>query len=116
MPRREAPRRTPAARHHVYVIELSRDVLRHAKFRRANPNHDPAKPCLYVGMTGLDPETRFARHRYGVKDNPYVRRYGRRLRPDLYDGLNPLPFATAQRMERVLAQELRADGFAVWQH
>ena len=105
----------PPARHHVYVIELSRDVLRHAKFRRANPQHDPAKPCLYVGMTGLDPETRFERHRYGVKDNPYVRRYGIRLRPDLYAELNPLTYAAAQRMERVLAGELRADGYAVWQ-
>jgi hypothetical protein len=116
MPRREPARRRSPARHHVYVIELSREVLKHPKFRRANPHHDPAKPCLYVGMTGLDPETRFDRHRYGVKDNPYVHRYGLRLRPDLYAGLNPLPYVTAQRMERVLAGELRADGYAVWQH
>jgi hypothetical protein len=108
-------RRPPPARHHVYVIELSRDVLQHAKFRRANPDHDPTKPCLYVGMTGLDPETRFERHRYGVKDNPFARRYGLRLRPDLYAELNPLPYASAQRMERVLASQLRADGYAVWQ-
>ncbi len=77
------------ARHHVYVIELDPAVLQHAKFRTANPDHDPRKPALYVGMTGLDPETRFERHKYGVKDNAYVRRYGMRLRPDLYAGLNP---------------------------
>jgi hypothetical protein len=115
MPPRERRRRSPA-RHHVYVIELSRDVLSHPRFRRANPRHDPRKPCLYVGMTGLDPETRFDRHRYGVKDNPYVRRYGVRLRPDLYADLNPLPYAEAQHMERVLARQLRADGYAVWQN
>lgn len=115
MPPRRPRRRTPP-RHHVYVIQLAPEVLRHRKFRAANPYHDPAKECLYVGMTGLDPATRFARHRYGVKDNPYVRKYGRRLRPDLYAGLNPLPYAEAQRMERVLARELRADGYAVWQH
>ena len=103
------------ARHHVYVIELDAAVLEHAKYRAANPHHDPRKPALYVGMTGLDPETRFERHKYGVKDNTYVRRYGVRLRPDLYAELNPLPYTEAQRMERVLAQALRSDGYAVWQ-
>ena len=110
---RGATRRAP--RHHVYVIELDPAALTHAKFRAANPNHDPRKPPLYVGMTGLDPETRFERHKYAVKDNAYVRRYGVRLRPDLYAGLNPLPYAEAQHMERVLARELRHDGYAVWQ-
>jgi len=56
------------ARHHVYVIELDAAVLEHAKYRAANPHHDPRKPALYVGMTGLDPETRFQRHKYGVKE------------------------------------------------
>jgi len=97
------------------VIELDPAVLKHAKFRAANPNRDSRKPPLYVGMTGLDPEIRFERHKYGVRDNRYVRRYGVRLRPDLYAGLNPLPYAEAQRMEWVLACELRSDGYAVWQ-
>ena len=97
------------------MIELDRATLKHPKFRAANPNHDPQKPPLYVGMTGLDPATRFERHKYGVKDNSYVRRYGVRLRPDLYAGLNPLTYVEAQRMERVLARELRNDGWAVWQ-
>ena len=109
------PAKRAPARHHVYVIELDRTVLKHAKFRAANPHARSVKPPLYVGMTGLDPETRFERHRYGVKDNAYVRRYGLRLRPDLYEGLNPLPYKEAQRMEAVLARQLRADGFAVWQ-
>jgi len=96
------------ARHHVYVIELDRSVVEHAKFCAANPP-------LYVGMTGVDPATWFERHKYGVKVNHYVRRYGVRLRPDLYAELNPLPYAEAQRMEWVLARELRSDGYAVWQ-
>src|SRR5207244_4897890 len=58
---RGATRRAP--RHHVYVIEPDPAALTHAKFRAANPNHDPRKPPLYVGMTGLDPETRFERHK-----------------------------------------------------
>jgi hypothetical protein len=99
----------------VYVIELARDVLHHQKFRAANPDRDPEKCCLYVGMTGLTPEIRFERHKAGVKDNSYVRLYGLKLRPDLYAELNPLPYKEAQRMEKVLARELRHDGFAVWQ-
>lgn len=90
-------------------------MLDHPKFRAANPHHDPEKPALYVGMTGLTPEIRFERHKYGIKDNAYVRRYGVRLRPDLYAELNPLPYKEAQRMEQVLARELRNDGYAVWQ-
>jgi|SRR6185503_17913958 len=107
--------RKKVARHHVYVIELDRAVLKNRKFRAANPHHDPAKPPLYVGMTGLTPEIRFERHKYGVKDNSFVRRYGLRLRPDLFAELNPLPYGEAQRMEVVLARELRNDGWAVWQ-
>ena len=38
-----------------------------------------------------------------------------RLRPDLYAGLNPPPYGEAQRMEKVLARQLRNDGYAVWQ-
>jgi len=33
----------------------------------------------------------------------------------LYAELNPLPYVEAQRMEWVLARELRSDGYAVWQ-
>src|ERR1700754_3989134 len=51
-------------RHHhsVYVVLLSKDVLFEPRFLRCNPDYDPAKPCVYVGMTGLDPDTRFHQH------------------------------------------------------
>lgn len=111
----KAPSKKKRSTHHVYVIELAPEVWKHAKYRAANPHRSSEKPCLYVGMTGLTPEIRFDRHRYGVKDNTYARRYGVRLRPDLYAGLNPLPRVEAVRMERVLAQELRNDGYGVWQ-
>ncbi len=107
--------RRKKARHHVYVIELKSAVLKHYKFRTANPDRDGEKCCLYVGMTGLNPQIRFERHKAGVKDNVFVRKYGFRLRPDLYAELNPLSYREAQHMEKVLARQLRNDGFAVWQ-
>ena len=50
--------------HNVYVVELSSEVLREAKFRRCNPDYVDGKPCVYVGMTGLDPDLRFFRDYY----------------------------------------------------
>lgn len=40
--------------HHVYVVELSKDVLLEPRFRKCNPGYIDGKPCVYVGMTGLD--------------------------------------------------------------
>jgi hypothetical protein len=36
--------------HHVYVIELSRDVLLEPRFRRCNPGYVEGKPCVCVGI------------------------------------------------------------------
>ena len=101
--------------HHVYVVLLSKDVLCEAKFRKCNPDYDPAKPCVYVGMTGLDPDTRFDKHKAGVRANRYVQRYGQRLLPELYECYNPMPYAAACEMEVELAIALREAGYGVWQ-
>jgi hypothetical protein len=102
-------------RHHVYVVELDASVLNDRRFLRANPERDIRRPCLYVGMTGLTPELRFARHKAGVKANRYVFQYGLRLLPELYAYANPMPYAAARDMEVELALGLRAEGYAVWQ-
>jgi hypothetical protein len=101
--------------HHVYVVELSPEVLEEARFRRANPDYDATKPCVYVGMTGLTPEQRFAKHKRGVKANRYVERYGLRLLPKLYAYANPMPYDAARDMEVELAIGLREEGYGVWQ-
>jgi hypothetical protein len=44
-----------------------------------------------------------------------VKAYGRRLRPDLFAHVEPMPFAAAQQMKVCLAQDLRKRGHAVWQ-
>ena len=67
--------------YHVYVIELSKDVLYEGRFRKANPDYEIGKPCVYVGMTGLDPDQRFDKHKAGLQSNRYVRQFGLRLLP-----------------------------------
>lgn len=108
-------KRPPRHRHSVYVIELSPEVLNEGKFRRANPDYDITKPCVYVGMTGLTPERRFDNHRRGVKSNRFAQQYGLRLLPQLYAVYNPMPYRAAQEMEVELAIGLREQGFGVWQ-
>ena len=64
-------------------------------------------------MTGLPPEERLANHLDGYKASFYVRRFGRRLLPELFAHLNPMPYAAAQEMERDLAEDLRQQGYTV---
>jgi hypothetical protein len=99
--------------HNVYVVLLDPAVGKLRKVRAENPERDPKKPCLYVGMTGLTPEERFANHKAGIKDASLVKRYGLRLLPELYEHLNPMPFDAAAQMEMDLAEDLRRAGYTV---
>jgi hypothetical protein len=109
------PKRTPRYHHSVYVVLLSRDVLYEPRFRKSNPAYDPDKPCVYVGMTGQSPDVRFDKHKAGLKANRYVRKYGQRLMPELYEFYNPMPYQAALDMEIELAIYLREKGYGVWQ-
>ena len=99
--------------HNVYVVLLDPAVGKLRKIRSQNQNADPKKPCVYVGMTGLDPQTRFSNHKAGIKAASVVKRYGIRLLPELYEHLNPMPFEAAAQMEKVLADDLRRAGYTV---
>jgi predicted GIY-YIG superfamily endonuclease len=106
----------PRPHHNVYVIELDPVVLQEQKrFVDENPDHDPAKACLYVGMTGRTPEERFEQHREGIKSSKYPHRHSRKLRSELYERHNPMTFEDACAKEVELAKELRSQGHAVWQ-
>src|SRR5258706_15066195 len=96
-----------ADHHNVYVVLLDSAVGRIKKVRAENPKRKPKKPCVYVGMTGLTPEERFANHKAGIKAASVVKRYGIRLMPELYEHLNPMPFEAAAQMEKDLAEDLR---------
>ena len=99
--------------HNVYVVLLDPAVGKLRKVRAENPKRDPKKPCVYIGMTGLTPEERFANHKAGIKDASLVRGYGIRLLPELYAHLNPMPFDAAVQMEMDLAEDLRRAGYTV---
>ena len=101
--------------YHVYVVELSDRVWNVAAFRRANPGYRHGKPFVYVGMTGIDPDVRFDKHKAGIQSNRFVRDYGLRLLPQLYEMYNPMPYDGARDMEVELAISLREKGFGVWQ-
>src|SRR5262245_26660980 len=103
-----------AAHHHnVYVVLLSPKARKLREVRAENPNADPAKPCLYIGMTGLTPEERFQHHKIGLKAARVVQLYGLRLLPEFYEVFNPMPFEAALEMERELAEDLREQGYTV---
>ena len=105
----------PRLSHNVYVVELDPAVLKIRRFRSRNHGYRKGMRCVYVGMTGLPPGERFQNHKAGVKANYYVRKFGIGLLPELFAFLNPMPYEAAQAMEVELAEELRAQGYAVWQ-
>lgn len=107
--------RKPRAKHHVYVVELDDRVWNNGRFRRANPDYQLGKPFVYVGMTGLDPDIRFDKHKAGIQANSFVRSFGLHLLPALYERYNPMTYEDARLMEVDLGIMLRKAGYGVWQ-
>ncbi|HZE90494.1 MAG TPA: hypothetical protein VE029_02105 [Rhizobacter sp.] len=109
------PRRPGKHHYSVYVVELADAVWNEPSFRKSNPDYALGKPFVYVGMTGLDPDVRFDKHKAGIQSNRFVREHGVRLRPELYAVFNPMPYDGARDMEVELAIGLREKGYGVWQ-
>ena len=105
--------RAPAHHHNVYVVLLVPQVAKLRKVKLENPDRHPDKPCIYVGMTDLTPEDRFANHKAGKQSARVVREFGVRLLPEMYAHLNPMPFDAAVIMERELAEDFRRQGYTV---
>lgn len=102
--------------HYVYVVLLSSGVLKHQKFIKANLAYKLGEPCVYVGMTGLDPDTRFDKHKAGIQANSYVQKYGLRLMPEVVDDLKqPMTYNDAQYLEVEVGIKLKELGYGVWQ-
>lgn len=101
--------------YNLYVIDLDKDVLDIKKFRDANPDYIEDYPCVYVGQTAKSPDDRFDQHKAGIKANRYAKKYGLRLRYQLFEKYNPIPTRKeAEYKEALLGEHLRKRGFAVW--
>jgi len=106
----------------VYVIELSKKVFTEdSKFRLANPQYNGVLECLYVGMTSKSPKERLEQHKTGYRNRKghklasnIVQKYGKYLRPSLYNHLGLMTRTEALKMEEELALELRRKRYAVW--
>tara|TARA_B100001142_G_scaffold304811_1_gene333250 strand:+ start:74 stop:394 length:321 start_codon:yes stop_codon:yes gene_type:complete len=102
-------------RYYVYVIELDPSVSDIKKFRHKNPKYFKGDPCVYVGQSAKKPNVRFEQHKEGYKANTYAKRFGLKLRPDLYEKYNPIPTRKdAEEIEEMLGGLLRKRGYAVW--
>lgn len=102
------PPRGPA--YCVYVVELDAGALP-ARWRGTR-----VAGCVYVGQSAKSPEERFRQHmRGGRLANTKVYKYGKRLRPDLYQAWNPFESRReAEAAEEALAMELERRGFVVF--
>ena len=114
----------PVLTYQVYVVELSKRVFtENFKFRSANPQFNGVLECLYVGMSSKPPQERLKQHKTDYRNEKghklsanIVRKYGRYLRPSLYDHINS---KRMNRQEALIAEEklgwaLRKEGYAVW--
>ena len=116
MPEKPAKAQKQRGHHYsVYAIELAPEVWNNARFRRCNPDYLLGKPFVYVGMTGLDIDLRFDKHKAGIQSSRYARDFGLRLLPELYEMYNPMPYEGARDMEVELGIALREAGYGVWQ-
>lgn len=93
-------RHWPGGAYYVYVIELSQGA---------------GSRAVYVGQSALYPTERFAQHLTAYKSAVAVRRFGQRLRPDLFGHLNPIRTRPeAEEIEAQLAETLRLRGYLVF--
>ena len=96
---------------------MSSNWTRRSGLKRSSPKPTRTQtlPCLYVGRTGLSPVERFEKHKAGHKSSRMVKHFGIKLRPELYEYLNPMTAEEVVLMEETHAKKLRAQGYAVWQ-
>ena len=89
----------------VYVILLSDDI---------GPRDNLEFPSVYVGQTAKHPKDRFIEHKSGYKSSKYVKKYGVKLIPELYEDLNPFYSYEREDMEKNLAEKLKEIGYKVY--
>ena len=99
----------------VYVVLLDKQVLEIPRFSSRSPEYDQNLDCYYVGMSAKTPEERFKQHKGKKRSSYFVRKFGIRLVPELYENIPRYPTRDeAQEKEEELAVELRELGHAAY--
>ena len=94
--------RKPGVQSRVYIV-LLKDV------HKKRPGY-----ALYVGRTAHKPEVRFQQHKDRYKASKYVRKYGVRLMPELFEHLNPMSNAESIELEVTIAEALKKAGIPTY--
>lgn len=70
--------------------------------------------ALYVGRSIRKPEVRFQQHKEGYKASRYVKKYGIRLLPELFEHLNPMSNAESIELEVSIAEAFKKAGIPTY--
>ena len=100
-------------RYSVYVVLLDEYVGTLPQMRRRNPKRDPSRPYVYVGITSLPVNRRFAFRRAAPEHEWRTHKFRIRLMPELYDSFHPMTCGRALQTAKKLADDLRAKEFGV---
>jgi hypothetical protein len=85
------------------------------RLRKCGPRHHERLFWLYVGVSSKPAHERYEQHLAGTKAcKKRVTRFGRHLRPELYQGLPAVPWDNAEQLERDHAERLRDAGYCVY--
>lgn len=97
----------------VYVIRLLPEVRDTKKMLESNSSETEPKEFLYVGMTNLSIDQRVKNHLSGYKSCKLVKKYFREVWRERCE--TNLSYERAIERERELAEELRREGYWVYQ-
>jgi len=97
----------------VYVIRLKEEVKAERRMKEQNTNGSPELGYLYVGMTGIPVEERVSNHLRGYKSCSLVRKYFYGLFNEKIE--SGLSYEEATLREETLAEDLRREGYWVYQ-
>src|SRR4029453_15316961 len=100
-------------RYSVYVVLLDEYVGTLPQMRRRNPQRDPSKPFVYVGLTSLPLDRRFDFHGATSEHEWRLHKSGVRLILELCVSLPPKRCKRALQTAKKLDDDLRAKGFGV---
>ena len=103
-------------KYYLYAIRLRDDVLSRPKFRAANPLYRAGKPCYYVGSSIYRPKVRFRKHLNGERSSKWVRDFGLHVATRKCKAMFETEPGDRIVAERNYAEELRAQGYGIWQN